>query len=96
MGGCHNCGQELVGIDNRGERLTGGITCNLLRRVTRRAGLGSLWKTCARCISCEMAEAAKELAQERSPALYGGHRASGSPVSPGEPRAGCGLPMPRT
>ena len=26
---CHNCRQELVEIDNRGERLTGCITCNL-------------------------------------------------------------------
>ncbi len=26
---CHNCGQELVEIDNRGQRLTGCITCNL-------------------------------------------------------------------
>ena len=26
---CHNCGQELVEIDNRGQRLNGCITCNL-------------------------------------------------------------------
>ena len=26
---CHNCGQELIEIDNRGQRLTGCITCNL-------------------------------------------------------------------
>jgi len=29
MDRCHNCGQELVEIDNRGQRLTGWITCNL-------------------------------------------------------------------
>ena len=29
MDRCHNCGQELVEIDNRGERLTGCLTCNL-------------------------------------------------------------------
>ena len=29
MDRCHNCGQELVEIDNRGELLTGCITCNL-------------------------------------------------------------------
>ena len=26
---CYNCGQELVEIDNRGQRLTGCLTCNL-------------------------------------------------------------------
>ena len=26
---CHNCGQPLVEIDNRGERLRGCLTCNL-------------------------------------------------------------------
>ena len=26
---CHNCRQELVEIDNRGERLIGCLTCNL-------------------------------------------------------------------
>ena len=26
---CHNCGQELIEIDNQGERLTGCLTCNL-------------------------------------------------------------------
>jgi hypothetical protein len=26
---CHNCGQELVDIDNHGQRLTGCLTCNL-------------------------------------------------------------------
>ena len=26
---CHNCGQGLIEIDNRGERLTGCLTCNL-------------------------------------------------------------------
>ena len=29
MGRCHNCGQELIEIDNQGERLTGCLTCNL-------------------------------------------------------------------
>ena len=29
MGRCHNCGQELMEIDKRGERLTGCLTCNL-------------------------------------------------------------------
>jgi hypothetical protein len=26
MDRCHNCGQELIEIDNRGERLTGCLT----------------------------------------------------------------------
>ena len=26
---CHNCKQALIEIDNRGERLTGCLTCNL-------------------------------------------------------------------
>jgi len=26
---CHNCGQELIEIDNRGIRLAGCLTCNL-------------------------------------------------------------------
>jgi hypothetical protein len=26
---CHNCDQELIEIDNRGQRLTGCLTCNL-------------------------------------------------------------------
>jgi hypothetical protein len=25
---CHNCGQELIEIDNRGTRLKGCLTCN--------------------------------------------------------------------
>ena len=25
---CHNCGQELMEIDKRGERLTGCVECN--------------------------------------------------------------------
>ena len=29
MSCCHNCGQELMEIDNRGERLIGCLTCNL-------------------------------------------------------------------
>ena len=29
MDRCHNCGQELIEIDNRGERLRGCLTCNL-------------------------------------------------------------------
>jgi hypothetical protein len=29
MGRCHNCEQELVEIDNRGQRLVGCLTCNL-------------------------------------------------------------------
>ena len=35
---CHNCGQELVEIDNRGERLTGCLSCNLWAREARRDG----------------------------------------------------------
>jgi len=54
MDRCHNCGQELVEIDNRGQRLTGCITCNLwtagdAKGWTRR---GFLRKTYARCTSC--------------------------------------------
>ena len=26
---CHNCGQELIKINNQGERLAGCLTCNL-------------------------------------------------------------------
>ena len=29
MDRCYNCGQELIEIDNRGERVTGCLTCNL-------------------------------------------------------------------
>ena len=29
MDRCHNCGQELIEIDNRGERLTGCVSRNL-------------------------------------------------------------------
>ena len=29
MDRCNHCQQELVGIDNRGERLTGCLSCNL-------------------------------------------------------------------
>jgi hypothetical protein len=29
MDQCDQCQQELIGIDNRGERLTGCISCNL-------------------------------------------------------------------
>jgi hypothetical protein len=29
MDRCYNCGQELIEIDNRGEHLTGCLTCNL-------------------------------------------------------------------
>ena len=28
-GRCRECGQELIEIDNRGERLWGCLTCNL-------------------------------------------------------------------
>jgi len=26
---CHHCGQPLIEIDNRGQRLSGCLTCNL-------------------------------------------------------------------
>jgi hypothetical protein len=29
MGRCHNCDQELIEVDNRGQRLVGCLTCNL-------------------------------------------------------------------
>ena len=29
MDRCYNCGQELIEIDSRGERVTGCLTCNL-------------------------------------------------------------------
>ena len=29
MDRCHNCDQELIEIDNRGQRLVGCLTCNL-------------------------------------------------------------------
>ena len=29
MDRCYNCGQELIEIDNRGERVTRCLTCNL-------------------------------------------------------------------
>ena len=29
MDQCNHCQQELIGIDNRGERLTGCLSCNL-------------------------------------------------------------------
>ena len=29
MDRCHNCGQELIEIDNHGQSLTGCLTCNL-------------------------------------------------------------------
>jgi hypothetical protein len=38
MGRCHNCGQELIEIDNGGERLIGCLTCNLWT-----AGRGERW-----------------------------------------------------
>ena len=37
-GSCHNCGQDLIEIDNRGERLTGCLSCNLWARGAARDG----------------------------------------------------------
>jgi hypothetical protein len=63
MGRCHDCGQELIEIDNEGERLTGCSTCNLWAPAE-----GDRWVRLseedlpARCTSYDMA------ARNRAPA----------------------------
>ena len=56
MGRCHNCGQELIEIDNRGERLTGCLTCNLWAGEEGKRWIGFQWKISAPCTSCDMAD----------------------------------------
>jgi hypothetical protein len=45
---CNQCGQDLIEIDNRGERLKGCLTCNLWAAPDRNDGLGLARKTFAR------------------------------------------------
>jgi DNA-directed RNA polymerase subunit RPC12/RpoP len=44
MDRCHNCGQELLKIDDRGQRLVGCLTCNLGRLMAPKGGRGSAKK----------------------------------------------------
>jgi hypothetical protein len=68
MDRCHNCGQELVEIDNRGVRLNGCITCNLWT-----AGDGKGWIRLseedlrARCTSCDTADINERLRKCSAP-----------------------------
>ena len=56
MDRCNNCGQALMEIDNRGERLMGCLTCNLWAPARESEGQGFLKKTSGRFITCGMAE----------------------------------------
>ena len=83
MDRCHNCGQELVEIDNRGVRLTGCIICG--RVATGRGGRGYQPKICAPCTCCDTAEAANgHSAKSRKPRIHlGGAGLPGSQLPPG-------------
>jgi hypothetical protein len=64
---CNQCGGELIEIDNRGERLTGCLFCNLWGPLTRRAGSGSVQKTSARSIICVVEKGDKGADRSRRP-----------------------------
>jgi hypothetical protein len=49
MDQCNHCQQELIGIDNRGERLTGCLSCNWRKALDRSYAR----RTWLRCMSCD-------------------------------------------
>jgi hypothetical protein len=60
MNRCNNCGQGLIEIDNRGERLIGCLTCNLWSPPDGKRWTRLYDEDLARFITCGMAEGQKK------------------------------------
>ena len=68
---CHNCGQPLIEIDNRGEPLRGCLTCNLWAAGDAKScGRGSRKKICARYTTCDMADINRAPAGADAPGVH--------------------------
>jgi len=53
---CNQCKQELIELDNRGERLAGCLSCNLWSASAKSSGSGFQRRTCMPSTICDTAE----------------------------------------